>query len=163
MKRNKTAVIGLGNYLLADEGAGLHTLKLLAEKCQRDSISGVDLIEGGTLGMSILHQFAERRKIIFIDAGNCGIKPGDYSRFTPEDVLSRKKQPGISLHEFDLIGILAMAKKLNLASNIELVVYCIQAAEIKMSLQLSPAVQKSLPGLVQDIYQEVTSRGVKDA
>ena len=83
------AVIGLGNRLLADEGAGLHAIDLLRGKLanrhshdERPLANNVDLVDAGTPGMNLLHQFAEREKIIFIDAGNCGLKPGEYRRRT---------------------------------------------------------------------------------
>ena len=88
MKRHTTVVIGLGNFLLADEGAGIHAIHLLEPKLQDQP---VDLVEGGICGMNLLHQFEEREKVIFIDAGNCNCKPGGYVRFHPDEVRSRKK------------------------------------------------------------------------
>ena len=73
MKRSKLAVIGLGNWLLSDEGTGLHAIESLQEKINREDGSvkpDVDLVDAGTPGMNLLHQFDEREKIIFIDAGN---------------------------------------------------------------------------------------------
>ena len=78
MRRSKMAVIGLGNRLLSDEGAGLHAIELLKEKIKKkNSTLDVDLVEAGTPGPALLHQFDDREKIIFIDAGNCGLKPGE--------------------------------------------------------------------------------------
>lgn len=159
MKRNKTAVIGLGNILLADEGTGLHAVHLLEEKLKGFE---VDVIEGGTPGYNLLHQFDEREKVIFIDAGNCGLQPGQFTRFTPEEVISRKAEPGFSLHEFDLIEFIEFAGTLDKTTNVEIVIYCMQAAEIDMSQELSETVKKSLPFLVEKVYNEVT-RGKKDA
>jgi len=45
--------------------------------------------------MNLLHQFDEREKIIFIDAGNCGIKAGEYKKFTPDEVISLKVDFGL--------------------------------------------------------------------
>jgi hydrogenase maturation protease len=153
MRRSKIAVIGLGNRLLADEGAGLHAIELLCEKFRPGQ--DLDLVEAGTPGMNLLHQFDEREKIIFIDAGNCGMKPGEYRRFVPGDVISRKKSPHYSLHEFDLVEFLEFARQMGMTKNIEVVIYCIQAAEMKMSQQLSAVVKKKLPRLVEDVYREV--------
>lgn len=157
MKRQKTAVIGLGNYLLADEGAGIHAVHLLEEKLKDREAEplAVDVIEGGTPGFNLLHQFEERAKIIFIDAGNCGLKPGEFARFTPHEVTSRKKPRDYSLHEFDLIGFLEFAEGLDKTREVDIVIYCIQPAEIKMSEKLSPTVKKSLPFLVEKVYNEL--------
>ena len=152
MKRNRTAVIGLGNELLADEGAGLHATRMLGKKLKGKA---VDLVEAGTCGMNLLHQFDEREKIIFIDAGNCGIQPGEFRRFHRDDVVSLKDSKGFSLHEFDLIAFLDQAEKIRQNRSPEVVIYCIQADEIKMSEKLSPVVDRMLPGLVDQVYKEV--------
>ncbi|MCP4215725.1 MAG: hydrogenase maturation protease [bacterium] len=153
-KRRKTAVIGLGNRLLADEGAGLHAVEYLREQLQ-NSLPDVDLVEAGLPGPALLHQFDEREKIIFIDAGNVGMQPGQYKRFTPDEVSSRKDAKGISLHEFDLIKFLEFAKQMGMAGSVEVVIYCFQAAEIIMSENLSPVVQKNLPLLAEDVCNEL--------
>ncbi|MCP5054576.1 MAG: hydrogenase maturation protease, partial [bacterium] len=156
------AVIGLGNRLLADEGAGLRAVELLKKELEDKNRNGtaaveVDVIEAGTPGMNLLHQLDERRKVIFIDAGNCGISAGEYRRFTPGEVISLKKEKGYSLHEFDLMGFIEFAGKMGISRDVEIVIYCIQAAEVAMSQRLSPVVQKSLPMLVRDVYDEVKS------
>jgi len=170
--RNKTAVIGLGNLLLSDEGAGLHALHFLRKKLTGDTGGiknildygeeeipetdlGVDLVEAGTPGMNLLHQFDEREKIIFVDAGNCGLNPGEFRRFTPDEVFSLKKKAGYSLHEFDLIKFIEFARNMGLAGNVELVIYCIQASEVRMSEELSPIVRENLPYLVDDLFNEI--------
>lgn len=158
MKRNKIAVIGLGNWLLSDEGTGLHAIEHLKERFHRDNGSGipaVDLVDAGTPGMNLLHQFDEREKIIFIDAGNCGMTPGQYRRFTPDEVVSNKHAANHSLHEFDLIRFLEFADQIGKAGNVEVVIYCVQAAEMEMSEKLSPVVEKNLPNLVEDVYNEI--------
>jgi hydrogenase maturation protease len=157
MKRQKLAIIGLGNRLLADEGAGLHAIDMLMQEHERDHSSvAVDFIEAGTPGMNLLHQFDEREKIIFIDAGNCGMDTGQYRRFTPDEAVTLKKQRGYSLHEFDLMGFLEFAQKLGVSKQVEVVIYCIQAAEVVMSESLSPVVHRQLPRLVQDVWTEIT-------
>jgi len=160
MKRNKVAVIGLGNRLLSDEGAGLHAIDLLRDRLETEDRNGgspldIDLVEAGTPGMNLLHQFDEREKIIFIDAGNCGLKDGEYRRFFPGEAISNKKSKGYSLHEFDLMSFLEFAKQMNMTENVEIVIYCLQASEISMSEQLSPVAEKTLPGLVRAVYNEV--------
>lgn len=154
------AVIGLGNRLLSDEGAGLHAIDLLRDRLETEGRNGsirdhIDLVEAGTPGMNLLHQFDEREKIIFIDAGNCGLKDGEYKRFFPGEAISIKKSKGYSLHEFDLIGFLEFAKQMNMTENVEIVIYCLQAAEIAMSEQLSPVVKKTLPDLARAVYNEL--------
>jgi len=148
---------------MADDGAGLQAVRLLAEKVRDLPVTAaenptftfnVDLIEAGTPGMTLLHQFDEREKIIFIDAGNCGIQPGEYRRFTPDQVSSLKKNPNVSLHEFDLIQLLEFASQV-FKRKIDVSIYCIQALDINISEKLSPVVSDALPLLVEDVYHEL--------
>jgi len=154
VKRSKTAVIGLGNRLLSDEGAGLHAVELLRTKLHDEDLD-LDLVEAGTPGMNLLHQFDEREKIIFIDAGNCGAEPGHYRRFRPDEVTSRKELKDFSLHEFDLIDFLEFARSLHPERKVDVVIYCVQVVSMEMSEQLSPKVEKNLTALVQDVYNEI--------
>jgi len=152
MNRNKTAVIGLGNYLLADEGVGMHAVEILRK---RDYSGGVDFVDAGTPGMNLLHQFEKRERIIFIDSGECGLKPGKYARFKPEEVVSLKQAKNYSLHEFDLISFIDKADELGVTENTSIIIYCMQAGEIRMSQELSSDVQKGLHGMVDDIFAEI--------
>ena len=152
MNRNKTAVIGLGNYLLADEGAGMHAVEILRKK---NYSGGVDFVDAGTPGMNLLHQFENRKRIIFIDSGECGLKPGKFVRFRPDEVRSLKNMKNYSLHEFDLISFLDKAGELGAVNGTDIIIYCMQAGEIKMSEELSPDVNSGLPGMIDDIYSEI--------
>lgn len=152
MSRHKTAVIGLGNDLLRDEGTGVHAVRLLEKKLKGVD---VDVIEARTCGMNLLHQLEERNKIIFIDAGNCGLKPGEYARFTPQEVKSNRQLDRHSLHEFDLITFLEFARKLYPRQTIEFVIYCMQVAEVSMSEALSEPAQRNLPNMIHDICREI--------
>lgn len=160
MSRHKTAIIGLGNDLLRDEGTGVHAVRLLEERLMD---ADVDVIEARTCGMNLLHQLEERDKIIFIDAGNCGLKPGEYARFSPHEVRSNKQLDRHSLHEFDLISFLEFAERLYPQRTIEFVIYCMQVAEVSMSEELSEPAQKNLPNMIHDICEEIgeEKKGIK--
>ncbi len=152
MNRNKTAVIGLGNYLLADEGAGMHAVEILRNK---NYSRGIDFVDAGTPGMNLLHQFENREKIIFVDSGECGLEPGRFVRFKPDEVRSLKKMKNYSLHEFDLISFLNKAGDMGAINGTDIIIYCMQAGEIKMSEELSREVNSGMPEMIKDIYHEL--------
>lgn len=150
-------MIGLGNYLLADEGAGMHAVEILRKR----RYSGeVDFVDAGTPGMNLLHQFEERDKIIFIDSGECGMNPGKFVRFRPEEVRSLKKVKNYSLHEFDLISFLDKAREMGTVNGTDIIIYCMQAGEIRMSEELSNDVQNGLTGMIENIYAEIEGGAV---
>ncbi|MBN2739021.1 MAG: hydrogenase maturation protease [Spirochaetales bacterium] len=151
LSRNKLALIGLGNYLMKDEGFGLRVIPFLFEELKG---LPVDLVEGGTPGLNLLHEFQEREALIFLDAGYCGQAPGEFARFTPDDVKSNKLLAGLSLHEFDLMKFIKSAEKLGFVQNTEIVVFCMQVKEIALSEEFSPEVQAGLPAFVEAVCAE---------
>jgi len=103
-------VLGLGNPLMADEGIGIHLIERLAG-CAAPC-PGVDFVDAGTGGMSVLHLIEGRDKAIFIDCAFMGQEPGTLRRFTPDEVRSAKVLAHQSLHEADLLRIIALAEQL---------------------------------------------------
>ncbi|MBN2441228.1 MAG: hydrogenase maturation protease [Spirochaetales bacterium] len=152
MKRRPVAVIGLGNMLFQDEGTGLHATALL-EELYPDL--PVDIIQAGTPGFTLLHQFEDRKKVIFLDAGYCEAEPGEFRRFVKEDVISLKKPGKYSLHQFDLISFLNSAEEMGFLHNVEVSIYCMQLGETYLSGNLSKAVKTGINKLVRAVYHEV--------
>jgi hydrogenase maturation protease len=151
MKRRPVAVIGLGNLLFQDEGTGLHATTILEKKYPG---LDVDIIHAGTPGLNLLHQFQERKKVIFIDAGFCEAQPGEFRRFTKDEVISRKNSGNYSLHQFDLISFLHNAELMGFLNGLEVSIYCMQVAETALSETLSEKAAASINRLVDAVYIE---------
>ena len=151
-KRSPVAVIGLGSQLFQDEAAGFHALSLLEKKYPDIE---ADIIYAETQGLSLLHQFEERKKIIFIDAGNCGVNPGEFRQFSVDEVETRKSIAGFSLHEFDLIRFLNYAEEIGFSKGVEVTIFCVQIKSMKLSDSLSREVLERLPTLVDAVYREI--------
>src|SRR5204863_3026950 len=66
-------VLGVGNLLMGDEGAGVHTVRWLEGQPR---LTGVRLLDGGTGGANLLGEFEGRRAIILIDATRDGTAAG---------------------------------------------------------------------------------------
>ncbi|MBN1698851.1 MAG: hydrogenase maturation protease [Spirochaetales bacterium] len=154
--RKEIAVIGVGNTLFGDEGVGVHALSEL-KKLYRSP--HVEYIEGGTLGIGMLHVCEGRKKIIVIDGGMCGEKPGNFRRFERHEVESLKETKGYSLHVFDPVELLAIADELGMLENTDCAVYCMEIERMEMSESLSSPVKKGLPLLVKAVYDELKSAG----
>ena len=71
-------VLGLGNVLLADDGVGVRAVEAL----ERDFTppAGVRILDGGTLGLALLGELAEARRIVLLDAVSTGDPPGTLVR-----------------------------------------------------------------------------------
>ena len=70
----KICVVGLGNLLLKDEGVGVHAVEAL--KGKYDFPEEVCLLDGGTLGLDLLHLIEGMDRVLFVDAVDLKREPG---------------------------------------------------------------------------------------
>jgi hydrogenase maturation protease len=146
------AVLGLGNPLMRDEGIGVSLIERLSRGADCDSLA--DFIDAGTRGLSVLHHIEGRRKAIFIDCALMDETPGTIKRFTPDEVRSRKVLAHQSLHEFDLLRVIAMAEELGQSPG-EVVILGIQPERIEPGQGLSPALTERIDEYVSVVLSEI--------
>ncbi len=106
-KQNKLAIVGIGNELCKDDGFGIFVIKKLREL----NFNLGTLIEGGTLGLSLIPLFFENEKIIFLDIIKSNDKPGSIY-VVPLDELSFIKTQYISFHDIALEDVYMKARML---------------------------------------------------
>jgi hydrogenase maturation protease len=68
-------VLGVGNALLGDDGAGLLVLAELERGADKWG-SQVEFLDGGTQGLALLGSIAGRRVLLVLDAVALGAEPG---------------------------------------------------------------------------------------
>jgi hydrogenase maturation protease len=132
----KTLVLGVGNLLLSDDGVGVHTIQRLQEVARLPE--GVQVVDGGTSGLDLLHYLEGVSHMIIVDAVETGQAPGTLMRITGDQVpayLSLKMSP----HEIGLPDMLFAAKLRDLYPE-EVVIWGVQPATTGVGLDLSPPV-----------------------
>ena len=139
----KTLVLGIGNALLQDEGAGIHVIRMLAEHTAgRDDI---ELMDGGTLSFTLAGAIEEADQLIAIDAAHLGDAPGATRVFEGEQmdafVGGNRKR---SVHEVSLVDLLMIAR---LADHLpeRRALIGIQPKDVDWGEQPSPAVAAAIP------------------
>ncbi len=149
--RPTIAVIGVGNPLMGDEGAGIAAIEALGG---RDLPDSVELIDAGSVGMSLLHIIKDYDAVIIIDAANFGGEPGEVRSFGPDEVRSVKALRRESLHEADLMQVLELSKTLGELPDVVLL-YAVQFGVVKMGAEMTPAVRAAIPGVVEAVAEKV--------
>ena len=152
--KNDIVVLGLGNPLMADEGVGGFLVNKLLEK--KDSYPGIDFIDAGTGGMSILHLITERKKVIIIDCAYMNKAPGAIVRFTPQDIKTIKKLIHYSLHEIDILKVITFARQLKQCPD-DIVIFGIEPEKIELQNNLNPALLKKIDEYLEAIESELQS------
>ena len=146
------AVLGLGNPLMADEGIGVYLVERLMESAAEHP--AVDFVDAGTGGLSILYHIEDRRKAIVIDCAFLDEPPGTIRRFTPEEVQSTKVLAHQSLHEADVMQIIAMTRQLGQAPD-EIVIFGIQPERVEPGLGLSRTLMERIDEYISTVIHEL--------
>ena len=101
--RVKTLVLGLGNVLMGDEGIGVYVVRDLEKHALPE---GVECLDGGTGGFTLLGPLEDADRIVLIDAANDGNPLGTVTRTTPR--FSRDYPPTITAHDVGMKDLLDM-------------------------------------------------------
>ena len=139
-----TVVLGLGNPLMGDDGLGLVALEQLRVRAPFDP--PVELVDGGTWGMNLLHVIEGASRLLLLDAINVGRPAGEVVELWGDE-LPRYLSHKVSPHQIDLREVLAIAD-LRGTTPTDLMAVGIQPARIDWGVELSPIVEGALPTLV---------------
>jgi len=146
----RTVILGIGNWLLGDEGVGIHLINALNEHLA--GYASVTTVDGGTSPDAML-QLDDVDRLIVLDAINGGLKPGTIYRFAGGDI-QRLKSPGISLHEWNAAdSLIAMSLMGKLPR--ETVVIGIEPERVDWSTELSATVGSKIPEVIGLVLNEI--------
>ncbi|MGO9084996.1 MAG: HyaD/HybD family hydrogenase maturation endopeptidase [Candidatus Sulfotelmatobacter sp.] len=149
-RTDKTVVLGLGNVLHADDGAGAEAIKRLHQDARVPE--EVSLIEGGTLGLELLPYIWSCSRLIVIDAVDVGEAPGTVVRMSGEELNSL---PGnSSVHQLGVSDLL-VALRMLARRQPAVVLLGVQPSNTDWSTELSPAVAAAMNVLVEAAVQEL--------
>ena len=97
------AVVGIGNSLLTDDGAGIHTLQRFANG---NTDEDVQCLDGGTVGLALLDRLANLNGLVALDAMILGKEPGSVTVLEGEDMDSHLRSQRGSVHELGLADLM---------------------------------------------------------
>jgi len=119
----KTVVLGLGNPLLHDDGAGIEAVKLLEGR-----VSGeIELKTAAVGGLRILDQLNGFDRAIVVDAIMTGGSPGQIKRFEAEQLMGDLHAS--CAHDLSFQAALALGRSLGMAVPREIIVYGIEVGD----------------------------------
>ena len=100
---NSIAVVGVGNNLLQDDGAGIHALQYYE---QRHAEAGVCCLDAGTVGLALMDRLSNLHGLVAIDAMRLGKAPGTVTVLEGEEMDRHLRNHHGSVHELGLADIL---------------------------------------------------------
>lgn len=155
----KILLLGIGNLLWADEGFGVRCVELLNQRYHFPA--NVQLLDGGTQGIYLVHHVQEADCLVVFDAIDYGLEPGTlklvYNNEVPKFMGAKK----MSLHQTGFQEVLAMAE-LTGAYPSELLLIGVQAEELDdFGGSLRPRVRAQLEPALKHALDYLAERGVR--
>ena len=147
-KSKSILIMGVGNYLMGDEGIGVH---IIQEMSKRELPDYVDILDGGTGGFLLLSCFQVYPTIIFVDATMDGKPAGTISLIRPK--FASDFPSALSVHD---VGLKDMVEAVYLMDKVpDIHLFTVSIEEINpMTIELNQSVRDSIPILIEKILEQ---------
>ena len=148
-------ILGLGNILLQDEGVGVRVVEQLQRQYR---ITGaVEILDGGTAGMSLLEHIRNRDHLIVVDAVRTGHAPGAVIMLSGEEVPAFF-QSRMSPHQMGLADTLAVLELMG-EKPADVSVIGVKPRDLDVGLELSDLVATRVDELVERLVGKIRALG----
>jgi hydrogenase maturation protease len=154
MTGHETLILGIGNTLLTDEGAGIHALNMLQE--DYFDYAHLTFLDGGTLSFTLAAWIEDCDNLIVFDATQLGQPAGTVRSFVGEkmdEFLGTSKR---SAHEVGLLDLMDIARITEHLPQKRALIG-IQPEQMGWGMQPTPVVQKAL-SLAVDTSKELIEK-----
>lgn len=102
-----TLVLGVGNTLRSDEGAGVHAMNCLQ---QHYELPDTRFIDGGTLSFTLAGDIADATYLIVFDAAELHAEPGSVRVFEGSQFDEFLRSGVLSVHEVGFVDLMDIAR-----------------------------------------------------
>jgi hydrogenase maturation protease len=135
------AIVGIGNNLLTDDGAGIHVLERIAGEDPDDDLACID---GGTVGLALLDRLSNLHGLVALDAMILGKAPGTVTVLEGEAMDAHLRNQRGSVHEVGLSDLMdALRLRGDLPENRALI--GIEPADMDWGTEPTEAVAAAVP------------------
>jgi hydrogenase maturation protease len=153
MSRNtRTAILGLGNPLLADDGVGVAVAVACQRLLQQVPIPGVDVLvttRGGFELIDLLHGYGAAVLIDCLDVPDP--QPGRVRQLALQDVRGSSRL--IGAHDLSVSTAFDLAARLSIPMPTETEIFAVEGSDLRtLGGGLSPAVASAVEPLARSIH-----------
>jgi len=148
----KTLVLGLGNPILSDDGAGIRVAQEIEKRLNDPQVT---VSETNEAGLRLLDSIVGYNKVIIIDAIQTEKRqPGHIYRMKPQDFSCNKY---LSLpHQINLATSLELGDALDLSMPQEITIFAVEAKDTTtFSEKCTPEVEQAIPEVVKMVLKEL--------
>ena len=148
-------VLGIGNLLLGDEGAGVQAVTALQERYSFPD--NVSFIDGGTMGLDLLPFIEGSDRLLIIDAVDFNAPPGTVGVIEGKD-LKAFLDTKLSVHQIGLPDMLFAAAFTGIVPP-ELCLVGIQPGTIETGLQMTEKLKENFQALLDAALERLAEWG----
>jgi hydrogenase maturation protease len=151
--RDKVLVLGIGNYLMGDEGIGVH----LARSLQQMPMllpEGIEVVDGGTGGFHLLDFFHQFSTVIMVDAALDDQPVGTMRTIRPKFAADFPR--AMSTHDIGMKDLVNALQLLGKMPEVWLITVSIDSLQ-QQGIELTPAIAAILPELVKKVSRLAAS------
>ncbi len=148
-------ILGLGNILCQDDGVGTAAVEML----RRTFVAPdeVQVLDGGTLGLSLIPYMEDADEAILIDAIRDDAQPGTLVRLEGDEVRPAVEDR-LSVHQVGVADVFAGLELLGRVPR-RVVLWGIVPRSLNLGLGCTLAVEARLPQLVHQVVAEAQRMG----
>lgn len=140
-------ILGIGNYLMGDEGVGVHAANRLQEM---DLPIAFEVVDGGTGGFHLLEYFENHEHVILIDATLDKNELGTIRLIKPRFATDFPR--AMSTHDIGLKDMVSALQIMEKMPNIHLFVVSIESIQ-QQGIKLTAPIEATMPILLNKIIE----------
>jgi hydrogenase maturation protease len=153
------AVIGIGNILFNDEGLGIYATQFIKQNYR--FTPQIELIDGGTLGMNMIHYYQSYERVLLLDT----ISVDENSPAGSIYNLDAKVLQGLgscrkTAHEIEVLQTLELGALAGDMAKIQIIAMVPEEID-SVIMALTATVQQAMPLFVQTIIEELQKWGIQ--
>ncbi len=152
---DRILVLGIGNYLMGDEGVGVHAIHAMSKM---DLPKNVDILDGGTGSFDLMPILAKYPAVVFIDATMDGKTPGTINVIYPK--FAADFPTVLSAHDVGLKDMIDALEFKGELPKIILVTVTIKDM-MPMTIKLTDEVNSAIPSLTDRVLEIIEEMKVK--
>jgi hydrogenase maturation protease len=147
---SRTVVIGIGNAMRGDDGAGVAVAERLRERAPAD----VEVVACNEEPSRVMDAWEGADNVVLVDTVSSGAPPGTLHRFDAGEEAVPARAFRSSTHAIGIADTIELARALGrLPGRVR--VYGVEAGSFATGTSLTPAVEASVAALVEAVLSEL--------
>ena len=157
MKEKKVALIGIGNIIFHDEGLGAYLVKYIQENYEIPK--NLTVIEGGTLGFTLMTYYQEYDKVIIVGTGSKEGPVGTISSENSQEVMDNDKATRKTANEVEITMMIEICSFHEDMGEVQLITM-VPSDIIEVKNALSDETLSFMPKLLKATIEELENTSI---